>query len=105
MILEPQGLDRLKEALEANDWGGSGFSDEDDLHPSDLEASDDENEGSLDFGISKDEMKEEMRGMKQAIYGGTIDQDDEADPEQDEEVEKLQAMMLKMQAVRGMILF
>lgn len=99
---EPMGLERLKEALESNDWDG------DDLEAAaaleDLKDSDDsEDEGSLDFGIGRDEMAEEMKGMKQAIYGGTISGEaanpDEA--EQDEEVEKLQAMMLKMQAVRG----
>lgn len=37
-----------------------------------------------------------MKGMKEAIYGNGDEEDE------DEEVEKLQAMMLKMQAVRGM---
>ena len=105
MRVEPQGLERLREALEANSWEGGGIGDEDDLRVSDLEGSDDD-EGSLDFGISKDEMKDEMAGMKKAIYGEVPGQeDDEVDPEQDEEVEKLQAMMLKMQAVRGMSTF
>jgi hypothetical protein len=102
--IEPQGLARLKEALEANDWGGGGGEEEDELHVSDLEGSDEE--GSLDFGISIDEMKDEMAGMKQAIYGGGAgERSDEIDPEQDKEVEKLQAMMLKMQAVRGLFLY
>lgn len=98
--IEPQGLERLKEALEANDWVGGGAEEEDELHVSDLEGSDEE--GSLDFGISRDEMRHEMVGIKQAIYSeGAGQGSDEINPEQDEEVEKLQAMMLKMQAVRG----
>jgi len=99
-VEEPQGVARLKEALEANDWGGGGVEDDDELHVSDLEGSDDE--GSLEFGIGRDEMKDEMVGMKQAIYGGGTCMDGEdVDPEEDEEVEKLHAMMLRMQAVRG----
>jgi hypothetical protein len=95
------GIERLKEALEANDWEGN---DElgDDINPEDF---DDEigSEGEVGFGIDPAEMQDEMKGMKQAIYGSGIGGDDEMGEgtEQDEEVEKLQAMMLRMQAVRG----
>jgi hypothetical protein len=95
------GIERLKEALEANDWEGN---DElgDDINPEDF---DDEigSEGEVEFGIDPAEMEDEMKGMKQAIYGSGIGGDDEIGEgtEQDEEVEKLQAMMLRMQAVRG----
>lgn len=98
------GLDRLKEALEANDWEGEDLEASIDIDDFDGDAeSDDDAEGSLGFGIDRDEMEEEMKGMKQAIYGGTISGGEigKDEVEQDEEVEKLQAMMLKMQAVRG----
>lgn len=97
------GIERLKEALETNDWEGA-----DELNSTveldDLEGGeDDEGEGSVGFGIDPAEMADEMSGMKRAIYGGSLgasgDEDEEADD--DDEVEKLQAMMLKMQAVRG----
>lgn len=41
--------------------------------------------------------------MKQAIYGGSATEDNEIEDEEsgDREVQQLQAMMLKMQAVRG----
>ena len=47
--------------------------------------------------------EEEMAGMKRAIYAGGLgmEEEDENEADRDEEVEKLQAMMLKMQAVRG----
>jgi hypothetical protein len=97
------GIERLKEALEANDWdGGDDMGEDFDLE--DLEEGDDENEGSLGFGIDPAEMEAEMAGMKQAIYGGPNLEDDEGHVHEeygDQEVEKLQAMMLKMQAVRG----
>lgn len=101
-LSEPMGLERLKEALEANDWaGGEEYGGEIDFD--NLEEDDEADEtGSLDFGIGREEMKEEMAGMKRAIYGGgNEDEDDEMQDEDEEEVEKLQAMMLKMQAVRG----
>ena len=103
---EPLGIERLKEALEANEWEGG-----DDLggglNPEDLDAGDDdeaEGDGNLGFGIEDAEMEMEMFGMKQAIYGGGLDgeADNEDEAEQEQEVEKLQAMMLRMQAVRGM---
>lgn len=104
IVAEPMGIERLKQALETNDWAGN----DDDLDPtSALEelglGEDDDDEGSLGFGIDPSEMEEEMKGMKQAIYGGGMDLEDNenAEDDDDDEVEKLQAMMLKMQAVRG----
>ncbi|KAG9239034.1 hypothetical protein BJ875DRAFT_449250 [Amylocarpus encephaloides] len=95
---EPMGVERLREALEATDWVGNDddFDVEDALNELDLDGDDAD---SLGFGIDPKEMEEEMKGMKQAIYGGN---GAEGDDDQDEEVEKLQAMMLKMQAVRDM---
>ena len=91
--VEPVGIERLREALEANDWE---VGDNLDSVLQDLEEGDDESEGSLGFGIDPTEMEAEMAGMKQAIYGGPNLEEDG-----DEEVEKLQEMILKMQAVRG----
>ena len=97
------GVERLKEALEANDWnGGDEFGGDIDLE--DLEEGDDEAEGSIGFGIETAELEAEMGGMKQAIYGrgGADEEGEDIDEEDgDKEVEQLQAMMLKMQAVRG----
>ena len=100
-FLEPMGIERLKEALEANDWDG-GDDLGDDINPEDFEDDDEEAEGSIGFGIEAAEMEAEMFGMKQAIYGGRIGEDEDVDDtEGDKEVEQLQEMMLKMQAVRG----
>src|SRR6187402_3179439 len=101
------GVERLKEALEANDWEGS---DElgDAIDPEDFDG-DSDGERSIGFGldaIDRAEMEREMLGMKQAIYGagrGDGEDDEEEDPS-DKDVEDLQAMMLKMQAVRGKFL-
>jgi hypothetical protein len=94
------GLERLREALEANDWEGADELGEDATLEG-LDEDDEEAEGSMGFGIDAAEMEEEMAGMKRAIYGGGLGEEDEEDANQDQEVEKLQAMMLKMQAVRG----
>jgi hypothetical protein len=95
------GIERLKEALEANDWDG-GDDLGDDINPEDFEDDDEEAEGSIGFGIEAAEMEAEMFGMKQAIYGGRIGENEDVDDtEGDKEVEQLQEMMLKMQAVRG----
>lgn len=108
---EPVGVERAREALEANDWEAG--SEEDDWGLDDFEGGveDDLGDGvERDFGFEFGEegLREDMRGMKMAIFGGGGDQDEDGEEqdgqgrvEDDEEVEKLQAMMLKMQAVRG----
>ena len=103
--LEPVGLERLKEALEANEWGGDG---ELSLDLEDLEEAEGNDEDGTGFGMEAAEMELEMFGMKQAIYDGMSKGEDEHeevqhedDVGQDEEVEKLQSMMLRIQAVRG----
>ncbi|CZT40774.1 uncharacterized protein RSE6_00425 [Rhynchosporium secalis] len=99
---EPMGLERLKEALEANDWEGN-----DELGDAiDLEAleKDSDEEGSVGFGLDaadKAEIEKEMRGMKQDIYGSGNTEGEE-EPADDKDVEDLQALMLKMQAVRDL---
>ncbi|EKD20456.1 uncharacterized protein L3040_004256 [Drepanopeziza brunnea f. sp. 'multigermtubi'] len=105
---EPLGMDRLKEALEANDWEGSDeLGDAIDLDG--LEEDDSDDAASIGFGLGaadKAEMEKEMRGMKMDIYAGSISGggDDRGDAEEpsDKDVEDLQAMMLKMQAVRDL---
>lgn len=101
MLLEPVGIERLKEALEANSWEGDDLDVDIDF---DNFEDEDEGEGSIGFDIDPAEMQEEMAGMKQAIYGGgNLDDEPDAldDREGEKEVEELQAMMLRMQAVRG----
>jgi hypothetical protein len=108
-LAELLGVARLKEALEANDWDGAddaeGGADLDDFEAGDEEG---DYEGSIGFGIDPAEMEEEMAGMKQAIYGGggSTGADDEIEDEEtgDREIQQLQAMMLKMQAVKGRLL-
>jgi hypothetical protein len=99
-MLELLGVERLREALEANDWDGN---DEGEINLDDLEGEEDEEDGSIGFGIDPAEMEEEMAGMKQAIYEGSagVDHEIENEEEGDREIQALQAMMLKMQAVRG----
>jgi len=105
IVLEPVGIARLKEALEANDWAGG----EDDESPDDLdlegESDWDENRG---FGSEAAEIEAEMFGMKQAIYGvGEEYGNDggekakEREEDQEDEVEQLEGLMLRMQAMRG----
>ncbi len=93
------GIERLKEALETNDWESNELGEE--LSLEDLEGEEEGGEGSIGFGIEAAEMEMEMFGMKQAIYGSSNGEDGDDEEGQDEEVEQLQAVMLRMQAVRG----
>ena len=96
---EPMGIERLKEALETNDWENNELGEG--ISLKDLDEEDEGGEGSIGFGIEAAEMEMEMFGMKQAIYGGGNEEEINDEEGQDEDVEQLQAMMLRMQAVRG----
>ncbi|GAB7357890.1 hypothetical protein MBLNU230_g0059t1 [Neophaeotheca triangularis] len=102
---EKVGLERLREALEANEWtAGSGADDLDDLTDP-LEGK--ELGGIGTFGHEEAEMTAELFGMKAALIGG----DDEPEPEPDaelfepalrqkDEVDDLDRMMGKLLAVK-----
>jgi len=94
------GIERLREALEANDWESNELGEG--ISPEDFGDGDEgEGEGSVGFGIEAAETEMEIFGMKQAIYGGSHEEENDDEEYQDEGVEQLQAMMLRMQAVRG----
>ncbi|RAL59798.1 hypothetical protein DID88_000427 [Monilinia fructigena] len=98
---EPMGIDRLKEALEANEWEG-GDGEGGSINLEDLEDDGDENK-SIGFGIEAAEMEMEMFGMKQAIYGESTEETDSHEEVEDEDgVDQLEALMLRMQAVKDM---
>ncbi|CCX06455.1 hypothetical protein FPQ18DRAFT_323384 [Pyronema domesticum] len=87
---ETQGMVRVKEALEANDWvGGDG----------ELGGLSDEEEGDeVDgVGLVGDEMQREMLGLRQAITGG-----DEGEEEDEREVEKLEEVMQRLVMLRDL---
>ncbi|GAB7334353.1 hypothetical protein MBLNU13_g06369t1 [Cladosporium sp. NU13] len=102
---EKQGVERVREALEANEWadeegGGEG---EDDLG---LELGGDEDEfGDFGFGREEAEMTAELFGLKASLLGeGGEDEDGYGevlgDMEQKNQVDDLDKMMSKLMAVR-----
>ncbi|KAF2762613.1 hypothetical protein EJ05DRAFT_7625 [Pseudovirgaria hyperparasitica] len=86
---EKTGVERVKEALEANEWDG------DDLLDSDFEQEGDGEEG-LDG--EEAEMGVELFGMKGALRGN------EGESEEAKQVEDLERMMGKLQTVKGTLL-
>lgn len=98
ILKEQVGVPRLKEALAANDWAG-------DIDDAEVEAALEELDLDEDFPgtfASEDaEMNRELLNMKSALHN-----DGEAGPatnEADEasQVEELERMMVKMQAIKG----
>lgn len=92
---EKLGLERLQEALEANEWDGGDF----DADEVDLES---------ELGLRRDETtvddiaveRDDVVGIREAILGqDTLDDEDD---EGDAQVEELESMMLKMQAIKGL---
>lgn len=87
-------MDRVVEALEANDWGGD---DGDDA--ASFGSFEDAEDADVDpLKSIGDEMGREMFGLHNAIFG-----DAEAEDTEEVQVEKLEAMMLRMAALKGNI--
>lgn len=95
-------MDRVTEALEANDWGG----DDDTASFGSFEDGEEEGEDMDPLKYIGDEMEREMFGLHNAIFGdesrsgGGSNQGEEDDEEL--QVEKLEAMMMRMSALKGM---
>lgn len=113
---ESAGMERVREALEANDWAaddeigdGDGEDGDDDAGSfGSFAGGGDDGEGMDPLKFIGDEMEREMFGLHRAIFGDeestgessvhgiTDDEDEEA------QVEKLETMMMRMSALKGM---
>jgi hypothetical protein len=103
---ERMGIARVLEALEANDWSGGGMGgegeeggDEERVKEKGLPGEDEDDEfdpEKLDFGFDRDD----FLGLKRAIWSGGEKGDEEDDEVGEEDVQKLERMMMKLQAVR-----
>ncbi|KAL8760192.1 MAG: hypothetical protein Q9199_000214 [Rusavskia elegans] len=91
---EKLGLERLQEALEANEWDGNDLSEDGTDLEKELGLQDHENTFDDDFGLERDDVV----GIREAILGQ--DALEEEDTEGDAQVEELESMMLKMQAIK-----
>ncbi|KAK6503066.1 hypothetical protein TWF481_008102 [Arthrobotrys musiformis] len=104
---EPTGMERLKEALEANDWNAPlslGLDDLDDDELDELAGEDPvDQDGNVRNGLKLEanEMEQEMFGLHQAILDEIGDDDDEDDEEI--QVESLEAAMQRLQTVKDMV--
>lgn len=101
---ELKGLLRLREALEANEWAGDEVEGDDDAFGLDTGLSDDTDE-TLGFRLERSQMEREFVGLKLAMTeGGENDMDDEEeDPDEALQVEELERMLIRVNAVRGKI--
>ncbi|EPS44567.1 hypothetical protein H072_1470 [Dactylellina haptotyla CBS 200.50] len=106
---EPVGMERLREALEANDWNAPMSFGLDDLDDDELDelAGDDpiDKDGNVKNGLKLEanEMEQEMFGLHQAILGEGKDGEDDDDDDEEFQVEQLEAAMQRLQGVKDMI--
>lgn len=113
-LLEREGMPRIKEVLETHDWsmagGNSGVDGDDDP---DMDSEDDLEDqllglgGSRGFGNEVHELEREMFGLRMAIERGGGDGDEGGDSDHDDgedeiDVESMEALMMRMQAIKGM---
>ncbi|CAI7618038.1 unnamed protein product [Penicillium glandicola] len=111
---EREGMPRIKEVLETHDWsmvgGDSGFDGDNDPG---LDSEDDLEEellgldGSRGFGDEVHELEREMFGLRMAIERGGGDGDERDDSDHDDgedeiDVESMEALMMRMQAIKDM---
>ncbi|KAI1954056.1 hypothetical protein LOZ57_000401 [Ophidiomyces ophidiicola] len=95
---ELEGMPRIREVLEANEWAmASSHEDATDLSSSMLE---DIEEGGLGFEVG--ELEREMLGLRMAIERGGDDGAEDDFEEDDLQVEQLEALMQRVQAIRDM---
>ena len=99
------GLERLKEVLEANEWDNGGDGDTN-IEESNIEEFETElglRHGSLS-AEEEFETRVDFQGMHEAILGRGGDAGDQDDPPGGDhtQVEELESMMLRMQAIKGM---
>ena len=92
---ENLGLERLKEALETNEWDGGGDLGADELDLEELGLREHENTED-DVELERDDVV----GLREAILGDHASE--EEDTEGDAQVQELESMMLKMQAIKGL---
>ena len=107
---EFHGIRRIREVLETHDWADSPNADLDDDLEKELM---DLDKGESGFSLEVDELQREMVGLRFAIEhgGGSASEDDEHDnserhgANEEEQVESLEALMLRMKSMRGTVSF
>lgn len=97
---EPVGVERMKEALESNDWAADDMDEDVENSLEDLGI---DEEGEWTGGLSMEEMEmgRELFGLKGAVNGSELG---EGPSEEDEagQVEELEKMMAKMHAIKDL---
>lgn len=107
ILIECEGMPRIKEVLETHDWSMTGSSGLDDVDSEDgLEDQLLGMDGSRGFGDEVHELEREMFGLRMAIErgGGDGDEEDAGHDDSDDEldVETMEALMMRMKAIKGM---
>lgn len=93
---ELRGMERVREVLEANEWGSS-LASGDGLEEIGLLSDD---EGEVGFKLEANELEREMFGLRMAVEKTGEEVADEEDREE-LKVEELEGLMMKMQAIKG----
>lgn len=108
---ELEGLPRLKEVLSTHEWTASSSMGEDDDEEDEDHIMSFLNSGgrsgeSRGFRFEVNQLEREMMGLRFAINGGDDEDDDDGNEEEDTElqVENLEALMMRMRAIKGLFL-
>ncbi|KAJ6127307.1 hypothetical protein N7523_002919 [Penicillium sp. IBT 18751x] len=104
-VLEYEGMPRIKEVLETHDWTASGDSfdaDELDMEDDFDEFMSGDKSHSRGFGEEVNELEREMFGLRMAIERGGDGHDDSESENEEDQVESIEALMLRMQSIRDM---
>ena len=95
----PTGVARIREALETTDWEAGPEDEEDDgpLLANDLNLDEDPA-----FGLERDHMKQEFMGLKMSKNSEDDTNDAETEPDEVLQVDELERMMVRLNAVKDM---
>lgn len=107
---ELEGLPRLKEVLSTHEWtafSSSGGIDDDDEEEDDVMSflnSGSRSGESNGFRFEVNQLEREMMGLRFAINGGDDDDGDGEEEDTELQVENLEALMMRMRAIKGLFL-
>lgn len=109
-------MPRIKEILETHDWTAAGDTSLDDAElDAEFDLDDEFDDGFLGFGRSShtpgfgqevNELEREMLGLRMAIErGGDAYEDSEEQGGEEGKVDSMEALMMRVQGIRGMLCY
>jgi hypothetical protein len=95
-------MHRIKEVLETHEWSAAREEEDEDADAdNDLDFFKSSGDHGTGFSLEVNQLEREMMGLRFAIQNGGAAGDEEDDQNDEVQVEELEALMLRMRAIKG----